>query len=44
MYFDKYLNFSFSETRKLGPTYDSKNLFLNYYDYNVYYERLNNKH
>ena len=31
------MNFSFSKTRKLGPKYDPKSLFLNDYDY-VWYD------
>ena len=36
------MNLSFSKIKKLGPKYDSKNLFLNYYDYDVLCEDLDN--
>ena len=36
------MNLSFSKIKKLGPKYDSKNLLLNYYDYDVLCEELDN--
>ena len=39
----EYVNFSFSKTRKLGPEYDPKNVFLNDYGYDVWYENLDDK-
>ena len=38
MYFDEHVHFSFSKTRKLGPKYDAKSLFLNGYYHDVWYE------
>ena len=43
MYFDEYVHFSFSKTRKLGPKYDPKSLFLNGYYHDVWYEELDDK-
>ena len=33
MYFNEYVNFLYSKTRKLSPEYDPKILFLNDYNY-----------
>ena len=43
MYFDEFVNFSFSKARMSGSEYDSKNLFLHDYDYDVWYEKLDDK-
>ena len=42
-YYDEHMNFSFSKIQHLGPNNDPKNLFLNDYDYDNWYEELDNK-
>ena len=43
MFFNKYMNSSLSKTRNLGPELDSKRLFLNGHDYDVWYKKFDKK-
>ena len=38
IYFNQYMNFPIPEISKFGPKYYPKNLFLNNYNYSVWYE------
>ena len=42
-YFDRYMNFSFPKIKHLGLNYDPKKSFLDDYDYDDWYEELDDK-